>query len=76
MTAEEALQKLDNLRRHCETRGIPFSLTLKDWVEAWGDKIEQRGELQLQRKVKEHGFIAGNIKIGERPKKNAHSMAV
>ncbi len=68
MTAEEAIQKLDNLRRHCETRGIPFNLTLKDWVEAWGDKIEQRGELQLQRIVKELGFVAGNIQVGEKPK--------
>ena len=70
MTAEEALQKLDNLRRHCETRGIPFNLTLRDWVEAWGDKIEQRGDLQLQRIVKSLGFVTGNIKVGERPKKN------
>lgn len=68
MTAEEAIQKLDNLKRHCEARAIPFSLTLKDWVEAWGDKIDQRGTLQLQRIIKELGFVIGNVKIGERPK--------
>lgn len=70
MTAEEALWKLDNLRRHCEKRGIPFSLTLKDWVDAWAENIDQRGRLQLRRIDKSLGFIAGNVEVGERPAKN------
>lgn len=69
MTLDEAIRKHDNLRRHCEKRGIPFSLTLKQWVDAWGDKIAWRGVLQLRRIDKALGFAAGNVEVGERPKK-------
>jgi len=67
MNAQEALRKLNNLRRHCRRQGIPFDLTLRDWVEAWGDKIEQRGVLQLQRIELDKGFVVGNLRIGKRP---------
>jgi len=69
MTPEEAIRKHDNLRRHCEARNIPFSLTLKDWVDAWGDRIIDRGLLQLQRIEKSKGFVPGNVQIGPRPAK-------
>lgn len=67
MTPDEALRKLNNLRRHCKKKGIPFNLTLKDWVEAWGDRIEARGVLQLQRRDKALGFVVGNVVVGVRP---------
>jgi hypothetical protein len=67
MTVDEALHKLDNLRRHCKRKNIPFNLTLKDWVDAWGDRIDRRGELQLQRVQKDKGFVVGNLMVGERP---------
>lgn len=67
MKADVALRKLRNLRRHCREKGIPFELTLKDWVDAWGDQIEQRGALQLQRIEPDKGFVVGNLRIGRRP---------
>lgn len=70
MTLEEAQRKHNNLRKHCEKKGIPFSLTLKEWIDAWGDKIAWRGMLQLRRKDKLLGFVVGNVEVGERPKKN------
>lgn len=69
MTPEEAIRKHDNLRRHCEARNIPFGLTLKDWVDAWGDKIAERGVLQLQRIEKSRGFVPGNVHVASRPTK-------
>lgn len=69
MTPEEVIRKHDNLRRHCEARSIPFSLTLKEWVDAWGDKIADRGVLQLQRIEKSKGFVPGNVQIAPRPAK-------
>ncbi len=69
MTPDEAIRKHANLARHCKKRGIPFSLTLKQWVDAWGDRIEERGRLQLQRIEQDKGFIAGNVRIAERPTK-------
>jgi hypothetical protein len=69
MTPEEAIRKHDNLRRHCEARNIPFSLTLKDWVDAWGDKIAERGALQLQRIEKSKGFVVGNLTLAPPPQK-------
>jgi hypothetical protein len=70
MTVDEALQKLNNLRRHCKKKGIPFNLTLKDWVEAWSDRISEYGRLQLQRIEQDKGFVIGNIRIAARPAKN------
>lgn len=68
MTLDDAVRKHDNLRRHCKKLGIPFDLTLKDWVDAWGDKIAMRGVLQLRRIDKALGFVVGNVEVGEKPK--------
>ena len=73
MTLDEAKRKHNNLRRHCEKKGIPFDLTLQQWIEAWGDKIAWRGFLQLQRIEPDKGFVVGNLRLGERPK--AHAKA-
>jgi hypothetical protein len=67
MNVQQAQCKLNNLRRHCRKNGIPFNLTLKDWVDAWGDQIQLRGVLQLQRIEPAKGFVVGNLRIGRRP---------
>jgi hypothetical protein len=66
MTAGQAMRKWRNLQRHCAKKGIPFALTLKQWVDAWEDKIDQRGFLQLQRIEPAKGFVPGNLRIGRR----------
>jgi len=69
MTPEQAIKRYENLRKNCAKKQIPFTLTLKQWCDAWEGKTEFFGILQLQRIDKEKGFIAGNITIGEKPKK-------
>lgn len=69
MTLEEAIKRHENLRKNCAKKQIPFSLTLKQWCDAWGDKAEFFGILQLQRIDRELGFVAGNVQVGEKPKK-------
>jgi hypothetical protein len=71
VTLEEALCKYENKRKHCKSRGILFTLTFKDWADAWGEWISECGRLQLQRKDKALGFVVGNVVVGERPKHEA-----
>jgi hypothetical protein len=42
MTAGQAMRKWRNLQRHCAKKGIPFALTLKQWVDAWEDNVLSR----------------------------------
>lgn len=67
MTPQQAKRKYKNKRNNAERRGIPFTLTFKEWVDAWGDQSPD-GSLQLQRKDKALGFVPGNVEVGERPR--------
>lgn len=68
MNIQQAKRKYKNKRNNCLDRGIPFTLTFQQWLEAWGNHSPD-GRLQLQRKDKALGFVIGNVEVGERPRK-------
>jgi hypothetical protein len=51
-------------------KGVPFRLTLQDWMTVWGDKIDQRGsrpgDYYLERICKADGYVKGNLRITKR----------
>ena len=44
--------------------------TLQDWMNSWGDKIDQRGsrpgDYYLERICKADGYVLGNLRISKR----------
>lgn len=66
-------------KRGAAERGIPFTLTYAEWLQVWGDKIEQRGvhadQLGMLRTRDEGGYELGNVRLGT-PKENRQEWAV
>jgi len=50
-------------------RGIPFKLTLTEWLDIWGDKLPMRGKgkgkFHMCRKNDIGAYEVGNVYIGE-----------
>lgn len=76
MNWEAAYQAYLNQRANASKKRLPFAITFKEWCDAWGDRIDQRGPLQMQRIDKTVGYVAGNLQIGERPKRRANSTRI
>lgn len=59
-------------RRNAEKRGISYTLTFKQWLDCWGDKIIRRNRgkgdqfLRLERIDKTQGYQVGNIHLAKR----------
>lgn len=57
---------------NAEKRGIPYALTFKQWLEAWGEQIltRRRGHggnrLRLERINKSGGYCVGNVHVTTR----------
>lgn len=69
MDFDSAYRALLNQRINAGKKRVPFEINFKQWLDLWGDHIDQRGKLQLQRKDKALGYVEGNLRIGERPRK-------
>ena len=63
----EAYQAFVNQQVNAAKKRVPFAITFKDWCDLWGDQIEQRGTLQLQRIDRQAGYVPGNLRISRRP---------
>lgn len=65
-THNEHYQKYHNQRYHAsKVRGIEFNLSFEEWLDWWGDDIENRGctagKLQMGRYNDEGPYALGNI---------------
>ena len=72
-------RKYQSHRSNAKRRGIEFDLTYDEWLEIWGQKLEDRGRLSGQygmlRTRDEGGYTVGNVRIGT-PKENQQEAAV
>ena len=66
MTWEAAHRAYKILRDNVRKKRVPFEITFQDFVEAWGDQWSNRGRLHMYRKVREMGYVPGNLAIGPR----------
>lgn len=71
MDYDSAYQAFQNQRINAGKKRVPFDITFKHWLDLWTPHIERRGELQLQRIDKAAGYVPGNLRVGERPRKAA-----
>lgn len=72
-------QKYKEHRDSAKQRGISFDLSYEQWLEIWGDKIQERGvganQYGMLRRRDEGGYTAGNVYIGT-PKQNQQERVV
>lgn len=63
-------------KKNAKRRGIDFLLTFDQWLDIWGDKIEQRGPRSWQLgmcRINDSGpYAVGNVYLGT-PARNAAS---
>lgn len=58
--------------RNAAKRNIPYELTFKQWLDAWGESILERNRgkgdnrLRLERIDKTQGYKVGNIHLAKR----------
>jgi hypothetical protein len=59
-------------KRNARKRGIPYELTFKQWLDAWGERILKRNRgkgddmLRLERIDKSMGYTVGNVHLAKR----------
>ena len=74
-----SLQKYNSHKASAKQRGIIFTLTYEQWLDVWGDKLQNRGTASNQygmlRTRDEGGYELGNVRIGT-PKENHQERAV
>lgn len=71
MDYDKAYEAFKNQAVNARKKRVPFEITFKHWCDIWAPHIERRGELQLQRIEKHRGYVPGNLRIGERPRRAA-----
>lgn len=69
MDYDSAYRAFLNQRINAGKKKVPFEINFKDWCDIWAEHIHQRGKLQLQRIEKSLGYVEGNLRIAERPRK-------
>ena len=69
MDFEELYLAFKNQMMNARKKRVPFTINFKYWLDTWGDNIDQRGRLQLQRIDKSAGYVEGNLVVGTRPAK-------
>lgn len=67
MSFDDAYNCFVNQRINARKKQGEFTLTFKEWLDIWGDDLERKGQLQMQRIDKELGYVPGNLRIGSRP---------
>lgn len=73
MDFDQAFEAFQNQARNARKKRVPFAISFKYWCDIWSPHIHERGKLQLQRIDKAAGYVEGNLRIGERPKRNTES---
>ncbi len=67
MSFEADYQAFQNLRINVKKKKVAFDINFKDWCDLWTGH-SRGGTMQLQRVVKELGYVAGNLIVAEKPK--------
>ncbi len=77
--ADKIKHKYSVHKAHAKERGVEFTLTYAEWLEVWGEKINQRGrgpdQFGMLRHRDEGGYTPGNVYIGT-PKQNRQEKVV
>ena len=72
-------QKFNAHKASAKQRGIAFTLTYEQWLEVWGDRLQNMGrgsdQYGMLRTRDEGGYEMGNVRIGS-PKENQQERAV
>lgn len=67
MDRAEARDKYLRHKNCAKQRGIEFDLTFDEWLEIWGDRLDQRGkrggQYQMCRTRDEGAYRPGNVRI-------------
>jgi hypothetical protein len=69
MDFESAHNAFRNQAMNAAKKRVPFEITFKLWCDIWTPHIHMRGKLQMQRIDKAAGYVEGNLRIAERPKR-------
>ena len=72
----DARRKFASHKSGAKRRGIEFKLSFEQWMDIWGDKLDQRGvrsdQLGMCRIGDKGAYEAGNVYLG-RPARNGAS---
>ena len=78
MELSEARKKFAKQRRNVLARGIEWQLTFQEWLDFWGDDLDNRGprfwQLVMQRPCDKGPYAIGNIRKGT-PRQNVLTRA-
>ena len=62
----EAYRAYVNQGINAAKKRVPFDISFKYWCDTWGEQIDQRGRLQMQRIDRAAGYVVGNLRIAAR----------